>query len=132
MRLRESRRALAQHPRAVLAVLLAFAIQILPLPGVVSHRHAGGAAGHTHVGRIAGATPRVGMLEDGARVHLQSAPARGLHHHVVQPTTAAPTTIEPPHGPVLVVVAVQSLEVRDLVPALAGPSQARAPPSRVV
>ena len=48
------RRWLRRHPRVLLAVLLAFGIELTPPPtGVVSHRHEHGSA-HMHAGRVTG------------------------------------------------------------------------------
>jgi hypothetical protein len=132
--IRAARRALAAHPRAVLAVLLAFAIQILPLSaGIVSHRHAGGGASHAHVGRIAGGAPRVGAASvEVSRVGIEHAPARDLHHHVVQPTLVGGDAGGVTRDPTIIVGAVAPRVPALHVSASSRPGHARAPPAPAV
>ena len=130
------RRSLASHPRVVLAVLLAFGIEIVPPPaGLVSHRHASDGAHHTHAGRIVGAAQletRTAAADASGRDQIRPATTRDLHAHHVHPFVALRAPVAPPLGPTLLAFSVS------FVPALADSSaasratQARAPPSDLV
>ena len=125
MSFRGMRRALAAEPRWIVAILLAFAIQMVPAAAVVSHRHAEGDVAHSHVGPIHGAgAAAVRPHADG----LTRAPARDLHQHVSHPVvvTAGPDVADA--TPALFtarVVALPPLGVRSAVPRA---GLARAPP----
>ncbi len=130
MRLARARRALAGRPRVILALLLAFAVEILPASsGLVSHHHTGGAVGHHHGGRVVGGTPvRVADVSPVGGSELQSAPARDLHAHRVQPVVG----LRAPHvaatGPTLLVSDVSSSPALAETAAIRGAAQARGPP----
>lgn len=126
------RRWLCGHPRLVLAVLLAFGVELAPLPSaVVSHRHDGGGVAHTHAGRIAGfggtlaaeASPR-----DGTRV----ASATDLHEHETQPFIGVAPPNAPRGVPALRVTAAKGSIASGELPAASRSTQARAPPATVV
>jgi hypothetical protein len=131
MMLLRLRGALSAHPRSILAVLLAFAIEVLPLgSGVVSHRHAGGVFPLAQAAPIAGvaaaATPGDG--EGTFVVRVERAPARDLHRHVVPLLVAmrGPATVPP--GPALFTTNLPAAPVPAEISAARRVGQARAPP----
>jgi hypothetical protein len=130
MTVRAMRRVLTAEPRWIIALLLAFGLEMLPTAAsVVRHRHPGGGAAHVHAHRIAG-TSHVRAVDDtahGAGVH--HAPARDVHQHVVQPVVgAAGVTVGAP-APTVLATALVPLAVCDpIVPALPA-GHARAPPT---
>jgi hypothetical protein len=134
MSFRGFRRALAAHPRCLLAVLLAFGLEILP-PSVtvVSHRHAGGDVPHVHAGSAAAASHGDAAIGETARGDgLRHSPARDLHQHVVQPVVvAAGLTVAAP-APLIVATAVPAvIDLHPIVPAMPA-GHARAPPALAV
>jgi hypothetical protein len=127
------RRLFADHPRLVLAVLLAFAVEVMPPPSVgVSHRHAGGGdAAHAHGGRIVDALgARADATAPAQGSGLVSARARDLHRHSVQPLVALRGPVAPAIGPPVLVSAVTSTPACAEIPAAQRAAQARAPPSQ--
>jgi hypothetical protein len=118
----------------ILAILLAFGIEMLP-PGSVlmSHHHAGGAAAHVHAGRILGAAPgAAARVADQAAyagdAGLQRAAARDLHQHVAQPLVCMQGPAGLPSGPALLVTALPGAVAPAEIPARRRAGQARAPP----
>lgn len=129
--MRDLRGWLRHRPRLLLAVLLAFGIQIAPPPSsVVSHTHADGGVAHTHAGRIiGGAAVRSGDCEgDG----LGTAPGRNLHEHGVQPLAGLAAPSGPPPGPALAASTVVGRPVLGVRTAADRSTRARGPPAPVV
>jgi len=130
------RRLLTFHPRAVLVVLLALAIELVPPPSlVVRHRHAGGGTAHVHAGPVAGVV-RDAPGDDAIRTPLAgpglvSAGASALHTHLAPPAVVAALPSVVPPAPALVVSPLP-LAVSLPAPVLVSrATRARAPPLRV-
>jgi hypothetical protein len=136
MMLTASRRSLAAKPRAMLVVLLALAIELVPPPSLlVRHRHAGGDAAHVHAGRIAGvAGDRVDT--DATRTPLTGsalahAASPDLHAHFAPPAVVAALPSILPPAPA-VVGSPLPLFAPSSAPFVVGrPTRARAPPPRI-
>ena len=127
------RRTLASCPRAVLVVLLAFAIELLPPPSVlVRHRHAGGRTAHVHAGRVAGSGHAVAadVVERTPSSGAALAPvgSADLHAHHVPPAVVAalPALVPPP--PTLVGVPLPMVAAPRELSARTGTTRARSPP----
>ena len=124
------RRWLSRHPRVVVAVLLAFAVELLPpASGVVRHRHEDGRAPHIHGGRMPG-TAAVGVppVERDAPM---IASGSGLHGHEVHPMASIAGPTPPAQGPALLIAAVEPGEPLLRLALASRPSRARAPPVSV-
>lgn len=134
MRTARFRRALDAHPRALLVVLLAFAIEMVPPAAVVEHRHAHGDAPHVHVGRIVTAGRRVATApaeREAPVAGLHASADDGSHRHLGTPvvigTLPAVVVIAPPP----IVRPLPELVPLEELPIVLQPGRARAPPSRV-
>ena len=129
--MRDFRRWLRRRPRLLLAVLLAFGIQIAPPPSsVVSHAHADGGVAHTHAGRII-----VGAAVRGSecgRDGLSTAPGRNLHEHGVQPLAGLAAPSGPSSGPSLAASTVVGRPALGERAAAYRATRARGPPAPVV
>lgn len=125
------RRWLRFHPRLVLAVLLAFGVELIPPSAVVTHRHDGGGVAHTHAGRIAGTGAKL-TAESCARDGIRVASASDLHEHGTQPFVGMAAPDAPLGGPGLRVAAVPAATAGREISAAARGTQARAPPATVV
>lgn len=125
------RRWLRLHPRLVLAVLLAFGVELVPPTAVVRHRHDAGSVAHTHGGRIAGSGVQVPAVP-GARDGIRVAAASDLHEHETQPFVAMAGPEAPLGGPGLRVAAAPAAMAAHAISAAPRPTQARAPPATVV
>ena len=125
MSFRSLRRALAAEPRWMIAILLAFAIEMVPVAAVVSHRHAEGDVAHSHVGPIHGAAAAsVRPHADG----LTRTPARDLHQHVAHPVvvTGGPDVADA--TPTLFTARLVVLPPLGARPSVRAAGLARAPP----
>ncbi|MCC6382270.1 MAG: hypothetical protein IT304_07160 [Dehalococcoidia bacterium] len=136
MTLTAGRRALTSHPRALLVVLLAFAIELLSPPSaLVRHRHAGGDAPHVHAGRVAGVASPEAADDDAMRAPL-AGPALAhagppdLHAHLAPPAVVAALPAIVPPAPALVVAPLPVVAPSGEMPAAARSRRARAPPPR--
>ena len=123
------RRWLRFHPRLVLAVLLAFGVELIPPSAVVRHRHDGGSVAHTHTGRIAATGAKL-AADVGAGIGLAS--ANDSHAHETQPFVGMAGPDMPLGGPVLRVAAAPASIASRAISAAPRPTQARAPPATVV
>lgn len=124
------RRWLRSHPRLVLAVLLAFGVELVPPSVVVSHRHGGGGVGHTHAGRISGSVVKR-TAEPGARDGITVASATDRHEHETPPFVGMAGPDAPLPGPVFLVAAAPGSVVASEIPTASRSTQARAPPATV-
>jgi hypothetical protein len=124
------RRWLRLHPRLVLAVLLAFGVELVPPSAVVRHRHDGGGITHSHAGRIVGSGATL-AAEAGTSDDLRVASATDLHAHETQPFVAMAGPDASLGGPVLQVTAASGSIASGEIPAASRPTQARAPPATV-
>jgi hypothetical protein len=125
------RRWLRLHPRLVLAVLLAFGVELVPPSAVVSHRHDGGSVAHTHAGRIVapGVEP---TAKPGAPDGIRVASASDLHEHETQPFVGMAGPDAPLVGPVLRLAASPAALASPETSPATRPTQARAPPATAV
>ncbi|MCC6846862.1 MAG: hypothetical protein IT294_00065 [Deltaproteobacteria bacterium] len=136
MTLAPLRRLLAFHPRAMLVVLLALAIELVPPPAaLVRHRHVGGDAAHVHAGRLTGVAHADRAADEGrgarAGAAVASAGPADLHAHLAPPAiVAALAAIVPPAPALVVAPAPLDLPPRT-PPAAVRSTQARAPPIAV-
>ena len=134
MRLGALHRTCAVHPRAVLVVLLAFAIEIVPVPSaVVRHRHAHDDAPHVHAGRIGGTVvcaraPGVRHRDAGGGVH--AAPGSRLHPHHAAPVVVGALPEIVPLDPPRLVAPLPALVVPGAFPVSLAPGRARSPPDQ--
>jgi hypothetical protein len=125
-------RWLARHPRVILAVLLAFGVELAPpASGVVSHRHSGGGIAHTHAGRVRPASalrmPATAPADGGQA--FTSAAAADAHEHVLQPLLLVPSALSPSAEPTDLVSVAPAIAVSAESAPARGIAQARAPPA---
>ena len=123
------RRVLAARPRAVLVVLLAFGVEIFPMPAAfVSHRHASGGLSHSHSGRIVGAIPMRLADETGAGIRVGA--ASDLHRHAVQPLVLTHVPRDRSLAPSLLVASIPASPRETSRSAAPRSAQSRGPPLR--
>lgn len=132
MRVAVLRRWLRASPRALLVVLLAFAIEIVPAPSaLVQHRHTHGDAVHVHVGRIGGGYSLATSTDGADAPHadgLYAATASGVHRHFASPVVVGAMPAIAPLVPGGLVVPLPPLVAVDVLAVAVRPGHARAPP----
>ncbi len=131
MRAQRLHRWLARHPRAVLALLLAFAVELVPsASGIVRHRHVGGGVAHTHAGRVlpaSAAAARPTVPADGA-LAVGAASAADVHEHAQPPLVSVRSPLGPNAEPRILIASAPPMATALASSPARRIAQARAPP----
>ncbi len=132
MSIRGARRDLGNHPRLLVAVLLAFALELVGAgPGVISHRHAGGDVVHSHATLHPGPAAALAPIGHVAAVAaIGNAAGLDLHQHLMQPMVAVRGAEPAAHGPVVLVTLMLLAAARWACAPALHPGRARSPPFR--